>query len=148
MMGSNFAAEAGQFCPISGQLIPAKKTTLAEIRSALPREEDGIIPRMLHQMFQSIDELRTKYEFLIRASFIEVYNEQVRDLLRPTNHSLKLREDNKQGLWVTDATEVPVESVGEVLELLHSGGRNRTTAPTLSNLVSSRSHAIFVVSIV
>jgi hypothetical protein len=96
MMGSNFAAEAGQFCPISGQLIPAKKTTLAEIRSALPREEDGIIPRMLHQMFQSIDELRTKYEFLIRASFIEVYNEQVRDLLRPTNHSLKLREDNKQ----------------------------------------------------
>ena len=75
---------------------------------------------------------------LVRVSFIEIYNEHVRDLLLPqplkADQNLRLREATC-GLWVTGATEVLVESVVQVMQLLHRGGKNRTTAAALSNAV-------------
>lgn len=82
----------------------------------------------------------------IYVSYVEIYNEQIRDLLSTKDNGIcELRDDPLKGVILTGATETRVESLDEVKTLLLSGNKRRTTEATNANLTSSRSHAIFQV---
>ena len=87
----------------------------------------------------------TDYEVGIYVSYVEIYNEQIRDLLIAKENSsyLELRDDPIRGVTLAGATEITVESVEEVMNLLVQGNKQRTTEATNANQTSSRSHAVF-----
>ncbi|XP_034041025.1 kinesin-like protein KIF11 [Thalassophryne amazonica] len=116
-------------------------------------EEDplaGIIPRTLHQIFEKLSENGT--EFSIKVSLLEIYNEELFDLLSPTedvSERLQLFDDprNKRGVVVKGLEEVAVHNKDEVYQILERGAARRRTASTLLNAYSSRSHSVFSVTI-
>lgn len=77
--------------------------------------------------------------------FIQVYNENVYDLLKPSNTPLQLREDSKYGVMVAGLTLNNIKTARELLNMLENGNKNRTQHPTDANAESSRSHAVFQV---
>lgn len=84
-------------------------------------------------------------EYSMKASFLEVYGEDVFDLLDSERKSLPLREDSAGGVVIAGLTSSTISSPAEALHVLHEGTNNRTTAATLMNLTSSRSHAVFTI---
>lgn len=82
-------------------------------------------------------------------SYLEIYNENIRDLLNPASGFLELREDTSRNrnIQVTGLSEVMVVSIDEVMGLLHQGNRQRTVEPTGVNKTSSRSHALLSVTV-
>uniref|UniRef100_A0A8C4HTB7 Kinesin-like protein n=1 Tax=Dicentrarchus labrax TaxID=13489 RepID=A0A8C4HTB7_DICLA len=116
-------------------------------------EEDplaGIIPRTLHQIFEKLSENGT--EFSVKVSLLEIYNEELFDLLSPTEdvtERLQLFDDprNKRGVVVKGLEEVTVHNKDEVYQILERGSAKRRTASTLMNAYSSRSHSVFSVTI-
>lgn len=85
-------------------------------------------------------------EFLIRVSYLEVYNESIRDLFKPDDTDLKLHEHPTQGFYVK-ATEVMVSSEEEIMQLMDSGEAHRHVGQTNMNEKSSRSHTLFRITI-
>ncbi|XP_018423458.1 PREDICTED: kinesin-like protein KIF15 [Nanorana parkeri] len=85
--------------------------------------------------------------FLCKCSFIEIYNEQIFDLLDSASSGLLLREHIKKGVFVVGAVEQVVTSAAEAYQVLSTGWRNRRVASTSMNRESSRSHAVFTVTI-
>ena len=82
---------------------------------------------------------------MVRASYLQIYNENISDLLRVERQNLQVREDKKKGVFVEGLSEWAVRSPGEVFRLMEKGAAARSTASTKSNDVSSRSHAIFLI---
>jgi len=81
-------------------------------------------------------------EYNIRVSFLEIYNEQIRDLIMVSSDVLDLREDPIKGVCVAGLSEIEVDTPEEILDLLIFGNRNRTCEATGANETSSRSHAV------
>ncbi|XP_054456823.1 kinesin-like protein KIF11 isoform X2 [Anoplopoma fimbria] len=116
-------------------------------------EEDplaGIIPRTLHQIFEKLSENGT--EFSVKVSLLEIYNEELFDLLSPSEdvtERLQLFDDprNKRGVVVKGLEEITVHNKDEVYQILERGSAKRRTASTLMNAYSSRSHSVFSVTI-
>lgn len=108
-------------------------------------DEKGIIPNAFDHIFRAIDTSEDK-EFLVRASFLEIYNEEVRDLLskNPQNR-LELKENVDSGVYVKNLTSFVVKGVSEIVNVLEVGKKNRTVGSTKMNQDSSRSHSIFTV---
>lgn len=107
----------------------------------------GIIPNALKDVFHLIEQEKRKTEIGVKwavgVTFIEVYNEQVYDLLQPMGKCLPLREDKVKGVVeIAGVAERAVDGPNEVLELLQQGNRYRKTEATMANQVSSRSHAV------
>eukprot|EP01137_Pigoraptor_chileana_P034343 Opistho-2@26750 len=117
----------------------------------IPRELRGVIPRTFEHVFSLISrEVQmkgNKKEYLCKCSFLEIYNEQIFDLLDPTSNCLHLREDIKRGVFVEGQMERNVTSAAEAYEVLMAGSRNRRVASTSMNRESSRSHAVFTMEI-
>jgi len=108
-----------------------------------PPELRGIIPRAFCRVFEQIDETHDQ-NFLVRASYLEIYNEEVRDLLsKDPKNKLELKEDADRGVYVKDLTSYVVKSVSEMENVLLAGKKNRSVGATLMNQDSSRSHSIF-----
>jgi len=105
----------------------------------------GLIPRFMNDLFQNLENLGGDCQ--ISTSFLEVYGEDVHDLLDPMRKSLPLREDASNSVVCPGLTAKTVQSASEALAVLHEGTLNRTTAATLMNLTSSRSHAVFTVTL-
>nr|CAD1841377.1 unnamed protein product [Ananas comosus var. bracteatus] len=84
-----------------------------------------------------------KLKYSCKCSFLEIYNEQITDLLDPSSANLLLREDIRKGVYVENLTEYQVESVNDILKLLIQGSANRKVAATNMNRESSRSHSVF-----
>jgi Kinesin motor domain len=103
----------------------------------------GLIPRFLRDLFQQLPDDDCHLE----TSFLEVYGEDVHDLLDSSRAALPLREDNGGGIVCAGLTTRTVKSAAEAVNVLHEGTLNRTTAATLMNLTSSRSHAVFTVTL-
>lgn len=116
-------------------------------------DQPGLIPRTCEDLFQRIEaaqEETPNISYHVRASYFEVYNEHVRDLLVPVipnqpPYYLKIRESPTEGPYVKDLTEVPVRSLNEILRYMKTGDASRTTASTKMNDTSSRSHAVFTI---
>ncbi|KAJ4460038.1 putative Kinesin heavy chain [Paratrimastix pyriformis] len=87
-------------------------------------------------------------EYTVTASFLQIYNEKLQDLLSPEQTDLQIQEGCESGIWVAKATEVPVHDPPQALAVYKRGIANRTVAETEANKFSSRSHAIFVLTVV
>ncbi|KAH7676329.1 Plus-end-directed kinesin ATPase protein [Dioscorea alata] len=111
-------------------------------------EDCGMTPRIFEYLFMRIkqeEEARNdeQLKYSCKCSFLEIYNEQITDLLEPSSTNLQLREDMKKGVYVENLKECEVSSVKDVLELLLKGAANRKIAATCMNSESSRSHCVF-----
>lgn len=82
---------------------------------------------------------------MVRASYIQIYNDTISDLLRPDRSNLQIREDKRKGIYVENVSEWAIRSPSEVFKLLKQGANTRATATTKLNALSSRSHAIFII---
>lgn len=85
--------------------------------------------------------------FQISISYLEIYNELIKDLLNPSAGSLELREDNRGNQTVTGLSEINAVSRYEVISLLLKGNKARTVEPTAANQTSSRSHALLSITV-
>ncbi|KAK1276832.1 Kinesin-like protein KIN12B [Acorus gramineus] len=113
-----------------------------------PGPDRGMTPRIFEFLFARIkaeEESRRdeKLKYHCKCSFLEIYNEQITDLLDPSSTNLLLREDMKKGVYVENLTEFEVETVNDILRLLIQGSANRRVAATNMNRESSRSHSVF-----
>mmetsp|Transcript_571 Transcript_571/g.870 ORF Transcript_571/g.870 Transcript_571/m.870 type:complete len:1572 (+) Transcript_571:427-5142(+) len=108
----------------------------------------GLLPRCYEFIFERIEEAKQiGVDFLIRCSYLEIYQEQIMDLLSPDSGNLILREDIKNGVYVEGLIEETVANCEETLELLKIGARNRHVGSTSMNMESSRSHSVFTMLI-
>jgi kinesin family protein 11 len=107
-------------------------------------ENAGIVPRSVKAIFEQLG--GSGAEFTIRVSFLELYNEELQDLLSTdTEKKLRLCEDVKKGLICQNLEEVAVLNVDDIFDILTKGIKLRQTAETMCNKNSSRSHSIFTV---
>ncbi|CAG8453065.1 5288_t:CDS:2, partial [Rhizophagus irregularis] len=122
----------------------------------IPPEHLGIVPRAITKLFADLCERKEKnpsYEYEVYVSFLELYNEDLIDLLNPQSREnnkkgksdLMIREDANGQIYWAGVKEVQVSDPDELLGQLQKGSLCRTVASTDMNMVSSRSHAIFSV---
>src|SRR5690349_13109234 len=83
--------------------------------------------------------------FLVRASYVQIYNEVISDLLKPERVNLTIREDKRRGIYVEGLSEWVVRSPREVYGLMNKGSGVRIKGETRLNESSSRSHALFII---
>ncbi len=108
--------------------------------------EGSIIPNTFEHIFDHIALNSAKDRYLVRASFFEIYNEEILDLLatgKSPQKSLELRESTDTGVYVQGLTSTVVKSASEIDNVLQNGKKNRSVGSTLMNSQSSRSHSIF-----
>ncbi|XP_006516927.1 kinesin-like protein KIF13A isoform X13 [Mus musculus] len=109
-------------------------------------EQLGLIPRLCCALFQRIAlEQNESQTFKVEVSYMEIYNEKVRDLLDPkgSRQSLKVREHKVLGPYVDGLSQLAVTSFEDIESLMSEGNKSRTVAATNMNEESSRSHAVF-----
>ncbi|XP_039091730.1 kinesin-like protein KIF28P, partial [Hyaena hyaena] len=107
----------------------------------------GIIPNVCEELFQAIEKRERNQEYQVTFSMLEIYNEQIRDLLSRTKkpRGLKVREDQQLGFYVDGLTSVPCENYTQIERLMDQGTKIRTTASTNMNASSSRSHMVITI---
>ncbi|PKC12997.1 kinesin-domain-containing protein [Rhizophagus irregularis] len=137
-----------------GQTSSGKTYTMGTSDSVSSIQESrGIIPRALHTLFSYISSAQFKSrKITMKVSFIEIYNEDLNDLLNDTDDDenkpqLLIREDSKGNIIWSGLQEIKVNSVEEVMGHLARGSLNRQVGATDMNSQSSRSHAIFSVTL-
>ncbi|KAH1013631.1 hypothetical protein HUJ04_002597 [Dendroctonus ponderosae] len=109
-------------------------------------ESPGITYLTMEELFIHKEKLSVEREFELMVTYIEVYNELVKDLLNPGS-ILNLREDSKYGVMIPGVKVHKIKSPEELFSLLEQGNKRRTQHPTDANAESSRSHAVFQVYI-
>ena len=130
------------------------------------KELPGVIPTLTREIFVHIDnklvkleeerkkssesngeEINSETKVMITVSFLEIYNEVLKDLLNPTEKQLKIREHPKNGIYVEDLCELIVKTPQDILELIDQGNTVRHVAATNMNAESSRSHSCFTIKL-
>ncbi|XP_010788827.1 kinesin-like protein KIF3B isoform X2 [Notothenia coriiceps] len=113
-------------------------------------EKRGVIPNAFDHIFTHISRSQSDRQYLVRASYLEIYLEEVRDLLDP-NHgnarALELRENPDSGVYVSDLTSCVCKSIKEIEEVMNVGNQARAVGATDMNEHSSRSHALFLITV-
>jgi len=107
----------------------------------------GIIPRIIQDIFNYIYTMDENLEFHIKVSYFEIYLDKIRDLLDVTKTNLAVHEDRNRVPYVKGASERFVSSPEEVLEVINEGKSNRHVSVTNMNEHSSRSHSIFLINV-
>jgi kinesin family protein 1 len=113
-------------------------------------QEYGIIPKICQDMFERINQMQADKNLscTVEVSYLEIYNERVRDLLNPSNKgNLRVREHPSTGPYVEDLAKLVVQSFPEIENLMDEGNKARTVAATNMNETSSRSHAVFTLTL-
>ncbi|XP_034084087.1 kinesin-like protein KIF13A isoform X3 [Gymnodraco acuticeps] len=109
-------------------------------------EQPGLIPRLCCSLFERIHKVENEgHTFKVEVSYMEIYNEKVRDLLDPKGgrHSLKVREHKVLGPYVDGLSQLAVTNFEDIEVLMSEGNKSRTVAATNMNEESSRSHGVF-----
>ncbi|XP_034383154.1 kinesin-like protein KIF3C isoform X2 [Cyclopterus lumpus] len=113
-------------------------------------QKRGVIPNAFDHIFTHISRSQSDKQYLVRASYLEIYLEEVLDLLDP-NHGnarpLELRESPESGVYVRDLTSCVCKSIKEIEEVMNVGNQARAVAATDMNEHSSRSHALFLITV-
>ncbi|RKK88921.1 Kinesin-like protein klpA [Fusarium oxysporum] len=114
---------------------------------------DGMIPRATHMIYDTITKLKEKsWEYTMEGSFVEVYNEELNDLLTPNERSakrLEIRHDEaRKQTTITNCKSVRLDSPSSVENMLEEAQNNRSVAATKANERSSRSHSIFILKLI
>jgi kinesin family protein 18/19 len=112
-------------------------------------EEPGIIFLTMKELFERIDDLKDSKHIEVSLSYLEIYNETIRDLMEPENNSkiLTLREDSNNRISVSNLSTHNPQSVEDVMNMIIIGNKNRTSSPTEANATSSRSHAVLQINV-
>lgn len=112
-------------------------------------ELKGIIPSAFEHIYGYIDDSKnSNKKFLVRCSYLEIYNEDVRDLLgQDIEKRLDLKENEKKVVYVKDLNIITVKNVADIEALMVKGMSMRKTGSTAMNETSSRSHSIFSIYI-
>lgn len=106
----------------------------------------GIIPRTVEDIFAYIEnDPEPTSRYLVRASYLQIYNEVISDLLKPEKNNLVIREDRRRGVFVEGLSEWVVRTPNEIHGLMARGQSIRATGATKMNEVSSRSHAVCII---
>ncbi|XP_064282621.1 chromosome-associated kinesin KIF4A isoform X2 [Passer domesticus] len=108
----------------------------------------GVIPRVIKLLFEEKQQ-RQDWDFVLKVSYLEIYNEDILDLLCPSRERspISIREDPKEGIKIVGLTERNVTCAQETVSCLEQGNNSRTVGSTAMNSQSSRSHAIFTICI-
>ena len=109
-------------------------------------ENPGIMSLTFGELFKKIKTYSNR-DYLIKLWYLEIYNENIKDLLINNSPNLELREDPNRGLIVNGITEIITNSSEHILSILKKGNKNRTTEATNANQTSSRSHAILQIMV-
>lgn len=131
-----------------GQTSCGKTFTMEGIES--PSAQKGIIPRCCEHILsvtrqRSFDELP---KYLLRVSYLEIYNEEIRDLLvKECRYKPEIKEHPDKGIYVKGLSSITVDSYEDMQEIFESGGKHRSVGATALNSDSSRSHSIFTVDL-
>jgi len=118
----------------------------------LDKNTDGLIPKICQQLFERQSDhngipSNTPITYKLEVSYVEIYSEEVRDLLSKTpNSNLKIREHPQLGPYIEGVSQILVEDYKTIKKLIDQGNKERATASTLMNSRSSRSHAILTLS--
>ncbi|OVA09269.1 Kinesin [Macleaya cordata] len=120
----------------------------AMVEGHSPSSNQGIVPRIFRMLFSEIQKEQDnsgekQINYQCRCSFLEIYNEQIGDLLDPTQRNLEIRDDAKNGFYVENLSEEYVTSFDDVTQILIKGLSNRKVGATSINSKSSRSHIVF-----
>ena len=118
-------------------------------------EKRGIVPRVIEEIFKYIHNIQKENKnnindnenYIVRASYLQIYNEYINDLLIPERKNLNIREDKKRGIYIDNLSEWIVKDSDDIYTLLEKGSENRATSSTIMNEISSRSHAIFIITV-
>ncbi|OAP56258.1 hypothetical protein AYL99_09437 [Fonsecaea erecta] len=112
-------------------------------------QEPGIIFSAMKELFERVQEQSNEKITEISLSYLEIYNETIRDLLVPSTAKggLMLREDSNQAVSVAGLSSHHPQSVEEVMEMIVRGNEMRTMSPTEANATSSRSHAVLQINV-
>ncbi|XP_006816493.1 kinesin-II 95 kDa subunit-like [Saccoglossus kowalevskii] len=128
-----------------GQTGTGKTFTMEGIRS--DPDLRGVIPNSFAHIFTHISRTENQ-QYLVRASYLEIYQEQIRDLLsKDQKKRLELKERPDTGVYVKDLSSFVTKSVKEIEHVMNVGNQNRSVGPTNMNEHSSRSHAIFIITV-
>ncbi|KAI3381476.1 hypothetical protein SNEBB_001975 [Seison nebaliae] len=128
-----------------GQTSAGKSFTMKGVSD--PPSQKGIIPRAFTQIFDKVD-LTDNLHFIVRVAYIEIYNEEVRDLLsKDLRKKLEIQESPDRGVQIKDLSWFCCQSVKDCETLLEKGCKNRVVGETLMNCDSSRSHTIFMINV-
>ncbi|MCQ2818927.1 MAG: hypothetical protein MJ252_16805 [archaeon] len=131
-----------------GQTGTGKTYTMEGFTYNYTDEQRGIVPRAIEHIFNFIETNENKNTtFIIRATYLQIYNECISDLLRPENQNLQIRESKKRGLYVQELSEWAVRGPNDIYALLKRGASCRAKACTNMNDLSSRSHAVFTIQV-
>ncbi|KAK4558988.1 hypothetical protein RGQ29_008292 [Quercus rubra] len=131
-----------------GQTGSGKTFTMSGPRE-LTEKSQGVNYRALSDLFQIANQRKDTFSYDVSVQMIEIYNEQVRDLLVTdgTNRRLEIRNSSHRGHSVPDANVVPVSSTFDVIDLMNLGQKNRAVGATALNDRSSRSHSCLTVHV-
>jgi kinesin family protein 18/19 len=112
-------------------------------------QQPGIIFLTMQELFEKIQERSSEKVTEVSLSYLEIYNETIRDLLVPggSKQGLMLREDSNQAVTVAGLTSHHPKDVQEVMDMIVQGNEYRTVSPTAANAVSSRSHAVLQINV-
>ncbi|XP_051515877.1 kinesin-like protein KIF3B isoform X1 [Myxocyprinus asiaticus] len=128
-----------------GQTGTGKTYTMEGVRN--DPERRGVIPNSFEHIFTHISRSQNQ-QYLVRASYLEIYQEEIRDLLsKDQSRRLELKERPDTGVYVKDLSSFVTKSVCEIEHVMNVGNQNRSVGATNMNEHSSRSHAIFVITI-
>ncbi|XP_017871884.1 PREDICTED: chromosome-associated kinesin KIF4 [Drosophila arizonae] len=133
-----------------GQTGSGKTYTMGTAFNGVMDEHVGVIPRAVHEIFEETAAMHNDFHFKITCSFVELYQEQFYDLFSPNKRedsTVDIRED-KNRIVMPGVTEVEVTQAKHVTDELMRGSSGRAVAATAMNETSSRSHAIFTITVV
>ncbi|XP_066530622.1 kinesin family member 3Cb isoform X2 [Hoplias malabaricus] len=110
-------------------------------------EKRGVIPNSFQQVFTHISRSQNQ-QYLVRVSYLEIYQDEIRDLLcKDNNKKLELKENPELGVYVKDLSSVVTKNIKEIEHVMNLGNQSRSVGFTKMNERSSRSHAVFVITI-
>ncbi|EDO39610.1 predicted protein [Nematostella vectensis] len=118
--------------------------------SAQPESQVGITPRCCRHILNSMQGKgrRRNREYLLHVSYLEIYNEEIRDLLvKNTRSNLEIKEHPDKGMYVKGLSSITVDCYEDMAEILEIGSANRSVGSTCMNTDSSRSHSIFIIDL-
>ena len=128
-----------------GQTGTGKTYTMEGVRN--DPERRGVIPNSFDHIFTHISRSQNQ-QYLVRASYLEIYQEEIRDLIsKDQSHRLELKERPDTGVYVRDLSSFVTKSASEIERVMILGNQNRSVGATNMNEHSSRSHAIFVITV-
>ncbi|TKY46982.1 Kinesin protein KIN12A [Spatholobus suberectus] len=132
----------------SGKTYTMWGTPSAMVEEPLPSSHQGIVPRIIKMLFSELERERLtsdqkQFNYQCRCSFLEIYNEQIGNLVNPIQQNLEMKNDSRNAPYIENLIEEYITNYDEVAQILIKGLSRRKNGATSLNSNSSRSHIIF-----